>query len=382
MSLKQLHIVESIAVEYGGIGFAALRFSEALAETGEEISLYVVERSSNELSLKLNSKLQSNVHSGTGSFLLSRIISLVKYLVQNEFKIIHVHGTWSPILAVACLYAIVRKIPLAISPHGCLESVALKNRGFKKKLALLLYQKFIYLHSTVLFATSNKELSSIRELGVTTPVAIIPIGVEIPSHDHKPRHDIRKFVFLSRIHPIKGLFNFVSAWHKVRRAGWRIVIAGPDENGHLNEIVLLIKSLGIDRDFDFMGSVSGEKKRALFNDADVFVLPSLSENFGIVVAEALSHGIPVITTTSTPWEDLHFYSCGWWVNPDSNSIASSLDAAMNCSSSDLVEMGLRGIELVKNKYSWNKISNEALGVYCWMVNTSQKTPDCVHGCRN
>ncbi|MBV5329609.1 MAG: glycosyltransferase [Chlorobium sp.] len=370
--MKQLHIVQSIASDFGGLGLAALRYAQALERAGANISLYVVDRSKEEMDVDSTlGAIRLEGGGGTG------VVALKRYLDEFSFDVIHIHGTWTPNLAVASYLARARNIPVVVSPHGCLEPWALGHRRWKKKLALDLYQMRVFSKASMMVATANQELESIRWLGIGVPVAVIPNGVDTPSARERLKTKERKFLFLSRIHPKKGLPDLVAAWALVRQPGWRIVIAGPDEAGHCNEIRAQIDNLGLGSDFEFTGLVTGDRKEALFAAADVFVLPTYSENFGIAVAEALARGVPVITTTGAPWEDIETWRCGWWVQPGVDGIARALVAAMNTPREELSEMGLRGIQLVKEKYSWDQIGRSALHAYQWMLGQSQQRPDFV-----
>lgn len=374
--MKQLHIVQSIASDFGGLGLAALRYSQALARAGADCSLYVVERSKDELSVESRNGVLTLV-GGRGIGLVSRVIALGKYLEEGSFDVVHIHGTWTPILAVASHLARGRSIPVVVSPHGCLEPWALQHRGRKKKLALAFYQKRVFTTASMMVATARQELESIRQLGIETPVAVIANGVDMPPERAQLESSQRKLLFLSRIHPKKGLPDLVAAWASVRQPGWRIVIAGPDEDGHLQDVRAQIDALSLDGDFEFTGLVAGDRKEMLFSEADVFVLPTYSENFGIAVAEALARGLPVITTTGAPWEEIKSRRCGWWVQPGVDGIAQALVAAMNTPREELSEMGLRGIQLVKEKYSWDQIGRSALQAYQWMLGQNQQRPEFI-----
>lgn len=379
--MRQIHIVQSIASDFGGLGLAALRYSQALALAGADVSLYVVDRRSQELEID-DAAGKIFIDGGGGVGLFAQTLNLKKYLDAQNFDVIHIHGTWTPILAVASYIALLKGIPFVVSPHGCLEPWALQHRGLKKKLALSLYQKRIFLKAGMMVATAEQELESIRRLGIKTPVAVVPNGVDIPSVAGKFRNFAknghRKILFLSRIHPKKGLRDLVAAWAKVRKPGWRVIIAGPDEEGHLDEIRLQIDSLGLGDDFEFPGLVIGDRKEALFADADLFVLPTYSENFGIAVAEALARAVPVITTTGAPWRDIEDWNCGWWVQPGVDGVACALAAAMKTSHEELDQMGQRGISLVKEKYSWNKIGGLALQCYMWMFDKNRPIPNFIN----
>lgn len=374
--MRQLHIVQSIASDFGGLGLAALRYAQALALAGANVSLYVVDRSKEEMAV--DSAVGSvSLVGGSGVGFVSRAVALKRYIDEHIFDVIHIHGTWTPILAVASFLGNAENIPVIVSPHGCLEPWALQHRGWKKKFALALYQKRVFSKASMMVATARQELESIRRLDIGGAVALIPNGVDMPSMVTHSQAGRRNFLFLSRIHPQKGLPDLVAAWALVRRPGWRVVIAGPDEAGHLDEIRAQINALGLGSDFEFTGLVTGGRKEALFAEADVFVLPTYSENFGIAVAEALARGVPVITTTGAPWEDIETWRCGWWVQPGVEGVARALVAAMNTPREELIEMGKRGIQLVKEKYSWDRIGRDALEAYRWMLGQSQQCPDFV-----
>lgn len=374
--MKQLHIVQSIATDFGGLGVAAMRYAQALAQAGADVTLYVVDRSKSEIAI-VDGYGIIKVVGGAGPRFAKQVLALKQYLDVHTFNLVHLHGTWMPILAVASYLASSKGIPLVMSPHGCLEPWAIQHRGWKKKFALALYQKRVFAMASMMVATARQELESIRRLGIGTPVAVIHNGVDMPPAFTRSQSLERKFLFLSRIHPIKGLPDLVAAWALVRQPGWRVVIAGPNEDDHLQEIHAQIDSLGLGSDFEFTGLVTGSQKEALYAAADVFVLPTYSENFGIVIAEALAHGVPVITTTGAPWEDIEKCRCGWWVQPGVEGVARALLAAMNTPREELSEMGLRGSQLVKEKYSWDQIGRSALQAYRWMLGQSQQRSDFV-----
>src|SRR5205085_480101 len=147
-----------------------------------------------------------------------------------------------------------------------------------------------------------------RGLGFDNPIAIIPNGVALPHHPIE-RPDVmagpRTALFLSRIHPKKGLLDLVEAWDLVRPAGWRVEIAGHDDDNHQAAVETLIERKGLREVFFFSGEVSDVDKWLVYGRAELFILPTRSENFGIVIAEALGSGLPVITTKGAPWASLN-----------------------------------------------------------------------------
>ena len=103
----------------------------------------------------------------------------------------------------------------------------------------------------------------------------------------------------------------IDAWARVRPEGWLLRIAGPDEAGHQKQLEGAVSAADLSEIVSFTGPVESQMKKSAFLDADLFVLPSHSESFGMVVAEALAYSVPVLTTTATPWSILRERGCGW-----------------------------------------------------------------------
>lgn len=376
---NQLHVVESAATTSGGEGLAALRYAQSIAAAGCKVTL---------LSKQLPAAIEANAVADSSfnqQIVTSRRTSIDglwrqyqqvrKIITLQNIDILHIHGMWSPFLAVAAYAARRQQVPVVISPHGCLEPWALQYKRSKKLLALKTYQGLVLRQATAFIATARRELESIRKLNLRQPIAILPNGVDAREFaEREASRAVKTILFLSRVHPIKGLLDLVEAWSRVRTPGWRIVIAGGDEDGYRAKVEALIAEKGVQSDFEFLGFVSGLSKQACFDAADIFILPTYSENFGIVIAEALANELPVITTTGAPWQDLVTHECGWWVAPGVDGVASALSEAMNLSAQELRLMGQRGRYLVLNKYSWSTIGASALAVSNWLLDGSLPKP--------
>lgn len=292
--------------------------------------------------------------------------------------LLHNHGLWLPINHTVTRLARQLNTPLIISPRGMLEPWAMQHKAWKKRLAWLLYQRRDLASATVLHATAEQEAVNFRRLGLRRPIAIIPNGTDLPEWRDLPypKGTPRKMLFLSRIHPVKGLLNLVQAWHTVRPSGWQMVIAGPDEGGHQAIVEAAIRQAGLQNEFVFTGSVDGAEKTALYRSADLFVLPTFSENFGLVIAEALACGVPVITTKGAPWSGLHTHHCGWWIDIGVEPLVAALREAMNLPPETLRDMGRRGRAYVERDFGWPGIAQQMLSVYRWVLGQGEK-PDCV-----
>jgi glycosyltransferase involved in cell wall biosynthesis len=174
---------------------------------------------------------------------------------------------------------------------------------------------------------------------------------------------------------VKGLLNLVNAWAQLAPVGWRLRIAGPDDVDHYNKVHALIRLLKVEDSIDYVGPVDGVAKSALYNGADVFVLPTFTENFGVVVAEALAHGVPVITTQGAPWADLEKFGCGWWVEIGVDPLMRALREATELTDLDRHTMGQRGRSYVR-RYDWSGVANVTADVYRWLLGQGSR-PVCV-----
>jgi len=299
----------------------------------------------------------------------------------QQVSLVHSHGVWLPVNHWAASAARHLNVPLIIHPRGMLEPWAMNYKRRKKRLAMFLFQQRDLNTAKLLVATSQAEYESIRNIGLSNPVALIPNGVELAASDFGTstaagqRADVRTALFLSRVHEKKGLLNLMHAWGQLKPAGWRLCIAGPDEGDHLAAVLALARELNVESSVDYVGVVDGAEKSALYRNSDVFVLPTYSENFGVVVAEALAHGLPVITTKGAPWADLETYGCGWWIDIGVEPLVVALQLALSLTDEQRQAMAQRGREYVR-RYNWKEIGQQTADVYRWLLGQGP-TPNCV-----
>ncbi|MDP9159655.1 MAG: glycosyltransferase [Acidobacteriota bacterium] len=155
----------------------------------------------------------------------------------------------------------------------------------------------------------------------------------------------------------------IEAWARVKPHNWHLRIAGPDEAGHRKQLEKAVRSAGLGEVVSFTGALDDSMKRSAFCDAELFVLPTHSESFGIVVAEALAHGVPVLTTKGAPWPALVEKGCGWWVEPTVEGLTKGLREATLSNSEILGKMGKNGRAFTVAELSWKRISNLMLSTY-------------------
>jgi glycosyltransferase involved in cell wall biosynthesis len=351
----------SLLPDYGGPAFSVSRLAVALAEAGAEVGLWASDQSAAVTPLL---PARSSVR---------RIVGAEAEALDcfGETDVLHDNGIWLPHNHRLAVLAETRDIPRVVSTRGMLEPWALSHKRLKKKLAWWLYQRRDLKHASCHHTTGGAEGLNVQNLGLGVPVVTVPNGVDVPEERPWPLGSgvvkavrrRRTALFLGRIYPIKGLPMLVEAWARVRPGGWLLQIAGPDEAGHQKEVERAVTAAGLDEVVSFIGPVGPEMKKSAFFDADLFVLPTHSESFGMVVAEALAHGLPVLTTTRAPWSILREGGCGWWVDATVDGIADGLRQATRLNSDTLRSMGAKGRALVNAKFSWKHVADLMLLTY-------------------
>jgi len=331
-----------------------VRFSVVIYE---EVEPQILQRFSNPsvvLSANTNSSKLAKV------YLFIRTLKKIIYLHKGADNIIvHDHGIWNISNILSSIIAKYYQCYFVISTHGMLSRWALRHRPLRKKIALKLYQKKIFDLANGLLTTSSIEKNDVYEVVRHSNIYVIANGIKFPDSMslntmNTSKSQNRSLLFLSRVHPVKGLDILIEAWSQLQPSGWNLTIAGPDEDGYLFEVKMMVEKYGLNESVIFLGPISETQKPHLFSTSHMFILPSYSENFGLVVAEALSYGIPVITTLNTPWINLERDGCGWCVEANLNSLVNTLRHALSLDDSALSLMGVKARSLA-NSFAWSKI---------------------------
>lgn len=372
--MRILHVVAGLPAAGGGLAEAVARLAREAARLGHDVTIATVAGQDEPLASAAWEAEAAGVRivrhepSAPRAIYFSRdmLRGLAPLAVRADM--VHVHSNWTFPVWWGCQTAIAAGRPLVISPHGCLDPVRLAHSAWKKRLAGCFDRRYLR-QADVIHATSEAERDWIEQyVGGRPRIEVIPIGVDLPAlrETANPAERTRTVLSLGRLHPLKGLDLLLEAWPIAMQAlgpnaRWELVIAGPDEQGTRAGLERQAQGLGLGN-VQFAGPLYGaEKDRALAN-ADLFVLPSRSENFGIVVAEALAAGVPAITTKGTPWQEIDG-SCGWWVDVNAGAIAAALAAAMRLSDAERAAMGARGRALVEAKYQWPSVGQAMVELY-------------------
>ncbi len=282
----------------------------------------------------------------------------------SEYDVVHLHGIWPLWLHHWAKAARSADVRVVWSSHGMLAPWALHYKGFKKKVAWMLYQRRDLRRAHVIHVTTPGEESDVRRVGLTNPVVVVPLGVKMSKEGlmrEKKESPVKTLLFTGRVTPIKGLANLVGAM--AVSGGWRLRIVGPAEEGHTAELKALAEKEGVAKRIDFVGPKYGEALKNEYRNADCVVLPSFSENFGSVVVEAMAAGLPVIVSRGAPWQEVEERKCGRWVENDPETLARAIAEMMSLSDDERRAMGSRGRQLVAEKYQWPAIGRKLAGVY-------------------
>lgn len=360
--MKVLLVTTCIDKSFGGPARSIPLLAKGLSACGVDVTLMVV-RSEN-----MNDGLLEG--SGVKLKVLEKgykVREVRRFIADEHFDLVHGQAIWEPLCHFARVAASKCKTPFISTPRGALEPWSLEQKRIKKLIAMLVYQKRDLNKSVCIHATSSLEAENIRALGVKPPVAVVPNCIDVDALPvRKSVESVKKQVlFLSRIHPKKGIELLLDAWDAIHESfpDWNLVIVGNGDPVYVEELHGAISRMGLSRCVRLLPPRFGKAKLDLYGESALFVLPSFSENFGVVIAEALACGVPVITTTNTPWEVINGKNAGWCINLGQEELERTLSTAMSMDMDVLLKMGSNGSEFVHKVFSVPVIAEATLKMY-------------------
>jgi glycosyltransferase involved in cell wall biosynthesis len=353
--MKVILAVKSLFPSFGGPAFSVSRLALALADAGVVVGLWATDKSAVKSPLLPS---HPSVHPMAGS-----IVDAINRFGQPD--ILHDNGIWLLHNHRLAELATQRNLVRVVSTRGMLETWAMNHKRLKKKLAWWLYQRRDLCRASYHHTTAVAEAKTLQQLDLGVPVGVIPNGVNIANvnRSERRRSELKTALFLGRIHPIKGLSLLVEAWAKLRPPGWQLHIAGADEVGYRAQLERKVSATSLSGIIHFLGPLDGKTKERALVDADLFVLPSFSESFGMAIGEALAHGLPVLTTNAAPWPMLSTRGCGWSVSATVEGITCGLREATALDQAALRAMGERGQELVRKDFAWPSVAKQFITTY-------------------
>ncbi len=356
--MKIIHYIPSIDEEDGGVS----SYIKALSsELGKYIELHIAtHHTKNEIQLT-----NCQLHFLSKSY--NAISEFKELLINIKPDAIQTNTCWRPIASFVVNIAKSLNIPVVYCSHGMLEPWILKRHHWTRKVpALLLYQKKALKNADILLATAESEKQNLLKLGYNNKVVVVPNCIDTNNISIRTNWGkMHVILFFSRIHEKKGINLLIEAAAKLKDKllNYKIVIIGDGSPSYCNRLKKLSEKYKVNNIIHFMGGVYGKKKWEILKAADVLILPTYSENFGICIAEALACGTPVITTKGAPWQDLETYDCGWWTEIGTDAIAEALVSFLNCSDEKLKAMGTNGRALIERKYSSEIVAQMMIKLY-------------------
>lgn len=293
----------------------------------------------------------------------------------GDFDIYQAQGVW--LYNTYALVDVARKCgkPYVITPRGMLypQDIA-KSKPWFKKMSLKIRLLNDLNRAACVHVTCEDEMNHCRNLGVTSPIAIVPNPVEIKEYSKAKKDQVFRLGYLGRISRRKNVEGLIYAWSelgdKVKENAELLIIGGGGEEymAFLKKEVTRLNLSNV----RFTGFISGQEKEDALSSLSVLAMPSEFENFGNVIVEGLVRGIPCIATTGAPWKDLVDFKCGWWVKYNQEAITDAVKAALCTSVEELDAMGERGKQLMKDKYSIEAVAKQMKAVYEWILTLKNK----------
>jgi glycosyltransferase involved in cell wall biosynthesis len=363
-----------------------LGLSKALAQLGESVTILTTDSNGDTGQLPLDVPLQIPIPQDGYEIIYFRCspwrrykfsLDLLNWLYRHasDYDIAHIHALFSPVSTSAAAIARSQKLPYLLRPLGTLDPADLQKKRVLKQIYGSLLEKPNLAGAGGLHFTSAQEQKISWRYGTQTRDFVIPLGVDIPkipsSGSSRERlgipANIPLILFMSRLDPKKGLDLLLPAlsWLRTQGKEFHFVLAGgnPQNPDYVAEIAQQIQDCVLKDCTTITGFVRGEEKYGLLQDADLFVLPSYYENFGIAVAEALSMGLPVVISDQVHiWPEVVNYGAGWVTPCRLEDLTAQLDTAL-ASAEERQQRGERGRKLAREQYSWPAIAEQVVAAY-------------------
>jgi glycosyltransferase involved in cell wall biosynthesis len=408
--VRSAHLTGPVSRKAGGLLDAVSRLVQAQKQQGMEVKVFGLWDEFADTDLKSWFPVPVKVFRPSWPKIIGRSPKFLEELQTFSPDISHTHGLWLYPSIATTNYSRAKTRPYLISPHGMLDPWALKNSRWKKMIAWRLFEHEHLRGARCFRALCASEAHSIRQLQLKNDIAVIPNGIDMPEGPApsappwqgcvEPGRKV--LLFLSRIHPKKGLINLLKAWAINRRSeigdrrseDWVLAIAGWDQGGHESELKRLATELGLAwldiRDHQsishlpapcsllFLGPQFDAAKSACYHHCDSFVLSSFSEGLPMVVLEAWANSKPVIMTPECNLPEGFQAGAAIRVETTVASIVSGLNELRSMSVADRFAMGSRAHHLVIERFTWSRVGNQLQAVQEWILGGGKK-PDCILG---
>lgn len=388
--LKVLQIVPSISLIYGGPSQMVLGFSGALARQGAAVTVLTTDSNGDTGQAPLEVPLDRPVPQDGYEIRYFRCapfrrykfsIQLLQWLARHaaDYDVAHIHALFSPVSSVAAAIARRNGLPYLLRPLGTLDPADLQKKKQLKQLYAAVLEKPNLAGAAAIHFTSEQEAKVSERFGLVTRDLVLPLGVVLPDAPVAgdrllrdlgiPARDeaVPLLLFMSRIDPKKGLDLLLPALEQLQQEGvaFHFVLAGtnPQDPGYEAQIRDRLHASPLNSRTTITGFVTGETKAALLQRADLFVLPSYYENFGIAIAEAMTAGLPVVISDQVHiWQDIQQSASGWVTPCDRAALHQALRTALG-DRAERLRRGQQAQTFALANYSWDAIAQQAIAFY-------------------
>ena len=306
----------------------------------------------------------------------SKFSSIIEEVLK-DVDIIHLHGVFDYYTYYVCTH--IKDKPVVLSPRGSIVEWGMKRKilsRIKKNLFLKSIGKKIFDRADKIHLTGEyeeREFERVVGSQYKNKIVVIPNGINLDINENingkyfrgmlNIGEDKKIILFVGRITPEKGLDILIPAFCRVIKEidNLLLVIAGPDEKGYKSEIIMLIDRYKISDKVVFTGMIDGNMKWSAYKSADIFVLPSYTENFGMTVIEAMACGLPVVVSDKVGiTREIKRYDAGIIVKTDVDSVYRGLKYALETDLSQKVENAQK---MVKELYDIDKVADKMIEMY-------------------
>jgi glycosyltransferase involved in cell wall biosynthesis len=380
--MRALHVIPAVAQRYGGPSEAIVGMGRALPRVGVYVLVAATDADGDgRLPVPLGVQV---TWQGVQSIFFPRQWSesfkysapLATWLGEHvtDFDVVHIHAVFSHACLAAAAACQRRSVPYIVRPLGTLDPWSLQQKSMRKQLLLRFgARRMLASAAAVHYTTMSEQRLAESTLGLRHGV-VIPLGVGQELFDSSSTTsalltyaDNPYVLVLGRIHPKKALEPLIEAFLAVTTAGgrseWQLVIAGDGEPHYVEDVKRFADTRGGSQRVRFVGWLGGERKRAALRQAALLALPSRQENFGIVVAEAMASGTPVLVSEHVNLADeIRDSDAGWVTSLESAALARSLSAALT-DEAERRRRGQAGERLARAKFTWPAVAERLTNLY-------------------
>jgi glycosyltransferase involved in cell wall biosynthesis len=379
--LRILHVIASLAPRYGGPSKVCAELCDELARRGEQVSIFTTDVDGPG---RLDVPLDRPARVGAAEvryfpvqwprrFVMSWPLARALRTAIPRHDIVHIHSLYLFPSTVAAHYCRRAGVPYLVRPHGTLDPYMFRRHRARKWVYERLFEWRNLRRAAALHFTSLEEEELTRPLGLPTPGVVVPPGVHVERY--RPMNGTeaapwgetrgrRVILFLGRLNFKKGLDLLARAFVELarRRPDVHLVLAGPDDDDYGRAVRGWLAQGGVADRCTFTGMLEGSSKLAAFHHAEVFVLPSYSENFGVAVVEAMACGLPVVISDRVNiWREVAHAGAGRVVPCDAAAVSLGLASVLDDPGRDA--MGERGRRLVTERFTWAAAGARMLDAY-------------------